>query len=78
MVSAGFFVVEKARILQNSPEFCKIRVFSVLSEFIRKKTAHFYKQENQKQSQYRQKPCRAVILPPVRAPPFLTFAYPCK
>ena len=76
--SAGFFVVERAQILQNSTENCKICAFSILSESTSQKASISHKQENTRVPKYRQNLRWAVILPPARAPPFLTFAYPRK
>ena len=44
-VSAGFFVVEKTQILQNSTELCKICAFSVLCNLSRQKIRIFHKQD---------------------------------
>ena len=76
--SADFFIVERAQILQNSTENCKICAFSILSESTSQKASISHKQKNTRSSKYRQNLCWAVILPPARAPPFLTFAYSRK
>ena len=74
-VSAGFFVVEKTQILQNSTELCKICAFSVLCNLSRQKIRIFHKQDISYIQKERQFLCSTVTLPPARAPPFLTFAY---
>ncbi|MBS6846243.1 MAG: hypothetical protein KH299_09240 [Firmicutes bacterium] len=71
--SAGFFIVERAQILQNSTENCKICAFSILSESTSQKASISHKQENTRAPKYRQNLRWAVILPPARAPPLLKF-----
>ena len=64
--------------LLHTTENCKICAFSILSESASQKASISHKQENTRAPKYRQNLRWAVILPPARAPPFLTFAYPCK